>query len=434
MLGEEYAGTLRTWRDTYDEFLKVYTADDRRSKRMDRMNELFRAMFIDRHPAYGLYRHWYDVLERSPEFPAPPTSDPTPRLSSEPLPLTREDLRDSKYVDPNPTTQRNGFRTFAIIAVPTVVLLAILSFALLTALNGSPSQDIVLTISATPQDSAVQATDVPTENNNVAVAADVTEEASETPRPTTPAPTNTPRPTTPAPSATTRPATDTPAPSDTPTEVPPPTATFTAAPPTETPLPPEGITGSVDLFALAVANPTEFDAEVFTPVDGGYRIGRGVAGVEEMLIVAMPNAVMEIAYGNGAASRVRRLDVELTLRTFNPAIVDAEDVYFGALLLSTTNDDEVGLRIEVASQNVINIYQVLNGEKTFLSQKSVNAVIARIRLERDLATGSVSLYYNDELLGTPVGFLAGDAPVEPAIFVKDGGVVIGATNWKVTLR
>lgn len=435
MLGEEYAGTLRTWRDTYDEFLKAFTADERRSKRMDRMNELFRAMFIDRHPAYGLYRHWYDVLERSPEFPAPPTSDPTPRLSAEPLPLSRDDFRDSKYVDPTPVTQRSGFRTFVVIAVPTVVLLAMLSFALVTALNNPASQEVAVTISATPVESVSQTTPLAT-TNVVSVVSSVTSAATATPRPTTPAPTNTPRPTTPAPIATATdvPTSDTPAPTDTPTDVPPPSETFTPAPATLTPLPAEGITGSVDLFSLAVANPTEFDAEVFTPVDGGYRMGRGVAGIEEILVVAIPEAMMETAYGNNAVSRVRRLDVELSLRTFNPAIVEADDVYFGALFQSTTSDNEVGLRIEVASQNVINIYQVLNGEKTFLSQKSVNAVIARIRLDRDLASGSVSLYYNDELMGAPVSFLAGDAPVEPAIFVKDGGVVVGATNWKVTLR
>ena len=48
-----------------------------------RFNDLFRAMFIDRHPAYPLYRHWYNLTEQSPEFPAPPTSEPTPRITEE---------------------------------------------------------------------------------------------------------------------------------------------------------------------------------------------------------------------------------------------------------------------------------------------------------------------------------------------------------------
>ena len=53
-------------------------------------------MFIDRHPAYPLYRHWYNLVEQSPEFPAPPTSEPTPRITEEedieePRPFVRID-------------------------------------------------------------------------------------------------------------------------------------------------------------------------------------------------------------------------------------------------------------------------------------------------------------------------------------------------------
>src|SRR5690606_7705133 len=65
-------------------FLAAYTDRTmRRSARLARFNELFRAMFIDRHPAYPLYRHWYDLTEQAPEFPAPPTDEPTPRITEE---------------------------------------------------------------------------------------------------------------------------------------------------------------------------------------------------------------------------------------------------------------------------------------------------------------------------------------------------------------
>ncbi|HLV36971.1 MAG TPA: hypothetical protein VKY59_17740, partial [Spirillospora sp.] len=81
VLGEEYARTLGQWHNTYEAFLETYTNHNiRRSARLTRFNELFRAMFIDRHPAYSLYRHWYDLTDQSPEFPAPPTSEPTPQI------------------------------------------------------------------------------------------------------------------------------------------------------------------------------------------------------------------------------------------------------------------------------------------------------------------------------------------------------------------
>ncbi|MBE2272016.1 MAG: hypothetical protein IAE80_27525, partial [Anaerolinea sp.] len=84
LLGTGYAATLRTWAETYDSFLNVYTDHTlRRSTKLTRLNDLFRALFIDRHPAYSLYRHWYTVTEGSPEFPAPPTDEPMPRIAEE---------------------------------------------------------------------------------------------------------------------------------------------------------------------------------------------------------------------------------------------------------------------------------------------------------------------------------------------------------------
>ncbi|NOG48381.1 MAG: hypothetical protein HND48_02225 [Chloroflexi bacterium] len=69
-VGELTAAKLIQWRDTYEKFLAVFTDTRvRRSARLERFSELFRAMFIDRHPAYSLYRHWYTVTENAPEFP-----------------------------------------------------------------------------------------------------------------------------------------------------------------------------------------------------------------------------------------------------------------------------------------------------------------------------------------------------------------------------
>ena len=76
-IGNQYATTLAMWQDTYQSFANVMRDSSmRRSARLDAMSDLFRAMFIDRQPAYPLYRHWHDLTERSSEFPAPPTDDP----------------------------------------------------------------------------------------------------------------------------------------------------------------------------------------------------------------------------------------------------------------------------------------------------------------------------------------------------------------------
>jgi serine/threonine protein kinase len=423
-LGDDYAGTLRTWRDTYDQFLQAYTADERRSRRLERMNELFRAMFIDRHPAYGLYRHWYDVLERSPEFPAPPTADPTPRIAEASAPDIDE-IR-TRYAEPRGPNPSRRMRRLVMIAVPIVVLLALGSAALLAALN-QPGAAVVLTITATLL-SAPDAT--PSEGVSVAVMANTdapaepTEAASPTAAvatrtrvPATPTPT-TPAPTTPAPS----PTPTTPAASPTSTATAAPSATDTPTVPSATSLPAEGVTGVVDVLStVSQSQNANFDPEVFIPIEGGYRMGRGTAGQGEIIAVVMPASVMNSAFGNNAPARIRRMDVEMTLRTINPNLVNADDVFFGSYWQAEGGDERVGIRVEVVNQTVINLYRLVDEQATFLSQRSVNAVIVRLRMERSLENGSVSLYYNDELLGEPVPFLSPDAAVQPAVFVRDGG-------------
>ena len=47
---------------------------------------------------------------------------------------------------------------------------------------------------------------------------------------------------------------------------------------------------------------------------------------------------------------------------------------------------------------------------------------------------NLGIFYNDAQLGRPLDFVAADAPILPALFVKDGGVVVSVTNWRISLR
>lgn len=442
LLGEDYGGTLRQWRDTYDAFLGAYTSEERRSKRLERMNELFKAMFIDRHPSYGLYRHWYDVLERSPEFPAPPTSDFVPRLTAE-APSSVEDYR-GRYQAEAPAAPPIRAPRLLLAVVVVAVVVGVLGVAFLASQNATP--DIRVTISPTPQAQANAAT--PSQEAILAETNSLAGEATATPAPpsaTAQAHFDTPTPRTPtlAPTQATLTPSHTPtlAPTFTPTITLTPsitptlTATATVPPPTPTPLPPEGLQGTQDLLDLfRRSNNLPFNQEVFTPIENGYRLGIGTASTGETLRIAPPLALFEASYGNTPASRLRSTSVELTLRTFNPAVVGADDVYFGLLLESTADGNNVGIQVQVVGSNVINLYRISNNERTFISQRAVNAVIARLRLERDLGSGNVTLLYNDEALTPPVPFVAPDTPILPIVYVRDGGVVIGVSNWRITLR
>ena len=118
MLGESYAATPRQWRDTYQAFFELYTdRSQRRSAKLVRFGELFRAMFIDRHPAYPLYRHWHNLTEQSPEFPAPPTDEPVPRVTDESLPEVVGGYEDEFEGDPD----RGSGRRFSPVAIVGLV-------------------------------------------------------------------------------------------------------------------------------------------------------------------------------------------------------------------------------------------------------------------------------------------------------------------------
>jgi hypothetical protein len=193
--------------------------------------------------------------------------------------------------------------------------------------------------------------------------------------------------------------------------------------------------GQQDLLALfSSVEDVPFNPELFSPIEGGWRMGTGSETPNDILYIRPPADLLEERYGNNAITRIASVEAELTLRTQNPAVVDADDIYFGLLLESTEDGNNAGLQVQVVGTNVINLQQVVNNDTQFINQRSVNVVIARLRLERDRLTGSVRLFFNDTLLGDDLAFINPDAPVLPVLYVKEGGVVVGVTRWRINLR
>jgi len=449
MIGEAYSGTLRQWRDTYLAFVDAYQADERRTRRLDRFNELFRAMFIDRHPAYGLYRHWYTVIDRAAEYAAPATDDPTPRIESYVV-ADVEPYEGERY--------RIGRSLSRRMVIGGGIGAAVLILGLLAFVN-RPTGDgpiVPVTISATPQartTMAVALAAVTQESTEAALSTqeiEPTEAVTSLPvvpfatntiiAPVSPSdtPTNTQTPLPPSSTPTETPIpTETPSPTETtiPTETPIPTITLT---PTPSPLPPQGVQGEQDLLALlAGAGELPFNPELFSLSENpeeGWRMGSGSTSSGGIFYIIPPAELLEKAYGNNAVNRIRTVEANLVLRTFNPSVVSQNDVFFGVLMQSALDGNNAGVRLQVVDTKVITLTQVLNNETRFLNQRAVNTIIGRLRVERDVNTGAVSLYFNDIPLGEPFTFLDADAPVLPVLFVKDGGVVVGVTSWTVTLR
>jgi hypothetical protein len=83
---------------------------------------------------------------------------------------------------------------------------------------------------------------------------------------------------------------------------------------------------------------------------------------------------------------------------------------------------------------VVNLGLRSGDEVQVISQRSVNAVIVRVRLERDEANGAITVYFNGEQIGDPLPFVGPEAPILPVLFVKEGGVIVSVSEWTVTLR
>lgn len=477
LLGDKISAALIAWRDTYERFLAAYLDPTiRRSAKLERFNELFRAMFIDRHPAYSLYRFWYEVVETSPEFPAPPTDDPTPRIreddeaaveafshDADHIPRRRggyeDDEEDVEYEG------RRGFPRGLIVIVVLIALIGVAALVILPMLNqtNTPGLGGVATASPSPEsaDQTPETTmtglpgisgDAPTATLDESLAATNDAAFADFSTPTPPA-SNTPT-TDPALLASPLPdlPTDIPLPTDTATA----TMTYTASPtftpsmtftPSITPtitasptatLPPNGLQGQQNLLALLPRLPESeitWTFEQFSPeLDGAsWRLGEGAQTGGDEIVIPLSADVLETFYGNNAAGRVRRFEAGMNLLTYDPSLPQGQ-VYFGLSLRSADGTREAGVYVEVVDLNTLNLYRRIDGELELVTTRTVNTILTRLRIDRDTSNGLVRLHFNDDQLGDAIPFGAADAAVIPALFVKDGGVVVNVPRWQAILR
>jgi hypothetical protein len=61
-------------------------------------------------------------------------------------------------------------------------------------------------------------------------------------------------------------------------------------------------------------------------------------------------------------------------------------------------------------------------------------MVLRLRLERDASNGSVVTFVGGNQLGSAISFVGAQDPILPALYVKDGGVIVNITRWTITLR
>jgi hypothetical protein len=205
-------------------------------------------------------------------------------------------------------------------------------------------------------------------------------------------------------------------------------------------LPPGGLQGDQDLLALSDQLPTyPWSADTFDKVDaleGAYwRLGGADVPEPSVAIISLPATILETLYGNNAATRIRRMDVEMALTSWDPNLVTAGNIYFGAVFSAADSPaNAVGLQFSLVQAGVVNLGLRNGAEVKTVSQRAMSAPVARIRLERDMKTGAVQVYFNGEALGAPLSFISAEAGVLPTLYVYQPNVVVSVTRWSITLK
>ena len=435
LLGYTHAQMMLGWRDTYEAFLAIYTGDKSRKQKLAGMNELFKAMFIDRNPAYPLFRHWYRQVEAIPEEP------------SEKEETTFEDLPVAPVSEPAPPTQAQAPDVAPVVetvAKPkrfnrwvfngTLLIGLVLVIGGLISLAGNGSLNNLLA-AILPEPSPTVA-DM-SENDQTAMSA-LSEETDDSDSQPPDAQTGASEPASAAATTTSAPPpTDVPTLTAIPSQIPT-LASRTIATPTPQPtaiLPPGGLKGAqnlLDLYANADEAPF-WDESAFSFASGAWRLGLSGETAGDTLVLAPPADRLNRSFGNEASKRISRIEAELALHGADPDL-DPSEIYFGLLFQNANGDSSAGIQVQQVSPDVISLALYQNGAADVISQRSVTNLITRLRLDRDPSTGAVRAYFNDSLIGDSIDTLPPDAALEPAIFVKDGGVIIGVSAWQITLE
>ena len=167
----------------------------------------------------------------------------------------------------------------------------------------------------------------------------------------------------------------------------------------------------------------------FRPGDlsGGWQLGLREQGIgEDVLRVVLPEDLLSQIFGEDAAIRLRRVQVTLRLREYEPALVSEGRVYFG-LGLQGADESRVAVQVQMVREDAINVGARVGDQFRARSTLPVNEVRVELALVR-YDDGTVDLLFEGQPIDSPRFLTAPNAPVMPFLFVQQGGVVIAVTD------
>jgi len=482
-LGEEYSALLRQWRDTYVTIRQTYEDQALTKAEKARLIEgHFSSLFIDRHPAYPIYRHWQGAIALLPDTPpsyaseyaagqyadsaapafvadahAPSASNlnlEAPVIGS---PDIEPIMRPETIGTPPPEARFPWLIGVAVIGVVIVVA----AIGLLALQNRSPGT-LVLTIEPSAAQNqlsnggtaqtaigavAVKATDTPT----ITLGKSATPTLSSTPAPPTDTPANTPLP--PTVTTTVLPT----LPPVVPTETRPPTVTSiatstvqntvastlapTLAAGVETVLPAASIASSpqtpvnvpngdynlLDGLATLPPDGVSWSADLFSNATGsGWQLGTSNTKAGNAIqVVHIDAKPLTVLYGAQASRHITRVDATLELIGYDKTLVPNGLVYFG-LGFDTPQGQRAAAQIKLTTISPQVISEGVNFNGKFAPKTQFGTASVKITLSaRRNADNTVSVYADGQLLGTTTNTTYGPAtPVSIVLYTSAQSVLV----------
>jgi serine/threonine protein kinase len=435
-LGPDFVHQVRQWDDMYRAVLETYTTQRlNRREKLAAFSRHFASLFITRHPAYPLFRHWESVIEQLPpdEIEEDLISLETPADAGADSLAYLEDNREPE--PPAPRAERDGgdLPWNWIIGGALVLLIAAIGFGILRNRGGDKNEP--------PPNPGADSTEVlvppslePSLTPEAVVV--VPTRALPTRTPTEALPTLSPVPSMAFPSA----APTEFVPTATPTDSGPPTLTPTMFV-TSTLIPsatPESVvaqptaSASPDVLAALAALPAGAlpgPEGALTPGEDGKWLLSAAAGGLGPLSVEFTPALLSEMFQPGAASTFRRADATLGLVSYDQASLDRGEVAFGLGVENAAGQNTIG-QVEFVSTNFVSVGLNQNGQfrsPTQFPQQNLQMTLSIRRTD----TNTLSFYVDDKLLGESVYIFPQGEPITLILYVTGRDVVVELSAFEM---
>lgn len=493
LLGKDYSHQLRQWLSTYEDIRETHESDLNRNEKKIAFDAHFNNLFIDKHPAYALFKVWQQTAQNLPEpleylkvseattpedmsreveetieqaeqpapQAAPSSSGRAKQVATSPAatqPESEAYTVASEYTDdyddfvrrdvgddivseavmfedePNPSGV-----PWTVLVTVGVVIVGLIAFALMFGIGGGGDEDDATATTAS-NNTVVSgnggATEVPTDIPPTTAVE------------TTTAPTNTPNEDN---------ATNTVEPSPrateeaTPTDAPP-TATFTPElptatpePPTDTPVPstptpppftglPQNILPQLTQLLNSNEDAIPWDTQWFDVGAGGvWQLGttKAIAGDAPILVRITPE-FLESVLGPQAGERVVSVEAQLRLTNYDPNDISA-GVYFG-FGVENSSRERTAVEITIVEANpLIGNVQFMENT-TALVEREIPFSEINVPIRWEITnTGTVQMYFQNGLVGESEINYAGDS-LTTILYTSGGGVFVAVSELKYEVK